>query len=157
MSDRVVIMNAGKVLQIGSPAAIYETPNSRFVAEFLGDTNVLRIARIIERDGDAIRLQIEGGAEVLCRDSTAGPTTEGMLAVFRPEQTVVHSSDPGPGAIKGRVVSTQFRSGLYRWQIALVGANVVLAQSSENRLAQSAADDPVWVTIEPGKVRFVHQ
>jgi ABC-type Fe3+/spermidine/putrescine transport system ATPase subunit len=157
MSDRVVIMSAGKVVQVGSPASIYDTPNSRFVAEFLGDTNVFRIMRIVERNADGMRLQMEGGAELLCTDATAGPIVEGMFAIFRPEQTIVHSTDPGPGAIAGKIVSTQFRSGLYRWQIALAGANAVLAQSTENRLAHSAIDDPVWVTIEPGKVRFVRQ
>ncbi|MER8435955.1 ABC transporter ATP-binding protein [Mesorhizobium sp. M1312] len=156
MSDRVVILNAGKVIQVGSPAAIYDMPNSRFVAEFLGDTNVLRIERLVDSDKGALLALTEGGAKI--RYSAAqGPVSEGMYAIFRPEQTLVHASDPGAGALHGTIASTQFRSGLYRWQIALGHSNTIIAQSTENRLGQCAVGDPAWVGVDPNKVRFVRQ
>ena len=46
MSDRVAVMRAGKVLQIGTPAEIYDRPTNRFVADFIGETNLLSATRI---------------------------------------------------------------------------------------------------------------
>jgi putative spermidine/putrescine transport system ATP-binding protein len=154
MSDRVVILNAGKVQQVGSPAAIYDMPNSRFVAEFLGDTNVLRVERLVAGDDGASLALTEGGARIRY---AVGPVSEGMFAIFRPEQTVVHASDPGGDALRGTIASTQFRSGLYRWQIVLGQGNQIIAQSTENRLRTCSVGDPAWLSVDADKVRFVQQ
>jgi putative spermidine/putrescine transport system ATP-binding protein len=154
MSDRVVILNAGKVLQIGSPAAVYDMPNSRFVAEFLGDTNVLRVERIVAGGDGASTVLTEGGAKIRYAGAQVG---EGMFAIFRPEQTLVHVSDPGGDALYGIIASTQFRSGLYRWQIVLGQGNTIVAQSTENRLRERSVGDPAWVSVDADKVRFVQQ
>ena len=46
MSDRIAVMNAGKILQLGTPEEIYERPTARFVADFIGDTNLIEARRI---------------------------------------------------------------------------------------------------------------
>ncbi|AZO22620.1 ABC transporter ATP-binding protein [Mesorhizobium sp. M1E.F.Ca.ET.045.02.1.1] len=153
MSDRVIIMNAGKILQSGTPEEIYEAPNSRFVSDFLGDTNTLQIERVLERKDGKSLVQTNAGIAIRLADSAH--MGEGAFAIFRPEQTIVHPADPG-GAFQGKVISSQFRSGLYRWQILLRGGNTLIAQSTENRLASSAGDT-AWVTIDPGKARIVSQ
>ena len=82
---------------------------------------------------------------------------EGSFAIFRPEQTLVHASDPGVDALHGTIASTQFRSGLYRWQIVLAQGNAIIAQSTENRLRECSVGDPAWVSVDADKVRFVQQ
>ncbi|MBK0328510.1 ABC transporter ATP-binding protein [Rhodobacteraceae bacterium F11138] len=57
MSDRIVVMSAGRVEQVGTPEEVYNTPASTFVANFLGASNILP-ARCIGRDPDKIRLQV---------------------------------------------------------------------------------------------------
>ena len=54
MSDRIAVMSKGKVLQIGRPVEIYERPNCRFVADFIGETNFLP-GVVQEISGDARR------------------------------------------------------------------------------------------------------
>lgn len=153
MSDRVIIMNAGKILQAGAPEEIYEAPNSRFVSDFLGDTNTLRIARVLDHANGTSLVQTDAGLAIRVANCT--DIGEGAFVIFRPEQTIVHSTDPG-GAFEGKVVSSQFRSGLHRWQIVLPSGNTLIAQSTENRLASSAGDT-AWITIDPGKARIVSQ
>lgn len=60
MSDRIMVMNEGKVVQVGSPKAIYETPATRFVAEFIGESNLFA-AKVLERtDAKHYRCDISG-------------------------------------------------------------------------------------------------
>ena len=62
MSDRIAVMDGGRLLQVGTPEEIYDRPRTRFVADFIGDTNLLRAASSTVRatarlaDGDPIRV-----------------------------------------------------------------------------------------------------
>lgn len=155
MSDRIAVMNEGKIAQVGSPGDVYEEPVSRFVAEFLGDANIIRIDRVVERKGDTMDVQVGGyrRLSVKSREDAA----EGMLAVFRPQQTRVHPSNPGGGALEGKLTSVQFNSGTYRWHIDLNGGNAIVAQASEDHLAGVEVEQSVWVVIDPLKTRLVTQ
>jgi spermidine/putrescine transport system ATP-binding protein len=86
MSDRVAVMNEGRVLQVGAPREIYERPTSRFVADFLGEANLL--------DAEAV----EGGARVagsIIRVADARSAGERATLCVRPEHVVVAESDEG--------------------------------------------------------------
>ena len=96
MSDRLVVMNAGRIEQLGSPRELYEHPATRFVANFIGTSNIL--TGRLERRGDAWALAGLGPDQrVLVAD--AGPVAQGEeveLAV-RPEKMVLRAEhDPPP-------------------------------------------------------------
>ncbi|MFL6183779.1 MAG: ABC transporter ATP-binding protein [Actinomycetes bacterium] len=96
MSDRLVVMNAGRIEQLGSPRELYEHPATRFVANFIGTSNIL--TGRLERKGDAWALAGLGPDQrVLVTD--AGETSQGQeveLAV-RPEKMVLRGEhDPPP-------------------------------------------------------------
>jgi spermidine/putrescine transport system ATP-binding protein len=120
MSDRLVVMNAGRIEQLGSPRELYEHPATRFVANFIGTSNI--ITGRLERRGDAWALAGMGPDQrVLVAD--AGDAREGQdveLAV-RPEKIVLRAEqDPPPPdrtALKVKVdevvylgTSTQYRT-----------------------------------------------
>lgn len=89
MSDRIAVMSAGHILQIGSPRDIYDRPASRFVAGFIGESNFLK-AKIIE-SGPPARVALAGGCEELIEmTDSSNPGSEVMLAV-RPENVQVSS------------------------------------------------------------------
>lgn len=87
MSDRIAVMSGGKILQIGSPVEIYEQPNCRFVAEFIGEMNFLEATRI---DAQTVGLK-SGDVYRFGRDLGSSSAT---LAI-RPERTVVTAVDAG--------------------------------------------------------------
>jgi spermidine/putrescine transport system ATP-binding protein len=96
MSDRLVVMNAGRIEQLGSPRELYEHPATRFVANFIGTSNIL--TGRLERKGDAWALAGLGPDQrVVVTD--AGETSQGQeveLAV-RPEKMVLRGEhDPPP-------------------------------------------------------------
>ena len=120
MSDRLVVMNAGRIEQLGSPRELYEHPATRFVANFIGTSNIL--TGRLERKGDAWALAGLGPDErVLVAD--VGPVAQGEkveLAV-RPEKMVLRAEhDPPPPdrcALRAKVTevvylgtSTQYRT-----------------------------------------------
>src|SRR5512143_1325376 len=63
MSDRIAVMSAGKVLQVGDSSSIYESPNSRFVADFIGDTNFIT-GRVHSQHGDTVSVELTSGVWV---------------------------------------------------------------------------------------------
>ncbi len=96
MSDRIAVMNAGKALQVGAPAEIYERPNSRFVADFIGETNFIP-GLVTSRDG-AITTVDCGKFRVIAQTDpqaaqTPGPGASVVVAV-RPEKIRLHLQPP---------------------------------------------------------------
>ncbi|MFL6296168.1 MAG: ABC transporter ATP-binding protein [Actinomycetes bacterium] len=108
MSDRLVVMNAGRIEQLGSPRELYEHPATRFVANFIGTSNIL--TGRLERKGDAWALAGLGPDQrVLVTD--AGETSQGQeveLAV-RPEKMVLRAEHepPPPDRCALRVTVTE--------------------------------------------------
>ena len=91
MSDRIAVMNQGKILQIGAPRDIYDHPAVRFVADFIGDTNFLE-AELLECDRESSLLKLAGGKTLSARGMAKNVDGKVHIAV-RPEQTHLVSDD----------------------------------------------------------------
>jgi spermidine/putrescine transport system ATP-binding protein len=96
MSDRLVVMNAGRIEQLGSPRELYEHPATRFVANFIGTSNIL--TGRLERRGDAWALAGFGPDErVLVTDAGQAPQGQEVELAVRPEKMVLRTeNDPPP-------------------------------------------------------------
>ena len=84
MSDRVAVMCAGRVEQIGTVDEIYYKPTTRFVATFIGETNIIE-AELLANRGEFVRCRLKGGLEL---DVRAGPIADGGQApvIFAPRE-----------------------------------------------------------------------
>ena len=114
LSDRVVVMASGKILQVGSPEMIYWRPESRAVAAFFGAPNLLdaHVRGCRPNGGAAFVLDIEGqGFAGICHAATAMPAGATVTVVVRPESLSVGPASAGNGAMSwsGRVVESIFR------------------------------------------------
>ncbi|WP_369392180.1 ABC transporter ATP-binding protein [Streptomyces sp. CG1] len=97
MADTVAVMNAGRVEQLGSPADLYENPNTTFVANFLGTSNLIE-AEVDTKNGDDIVLKAGGGKLVLPESRCSAPAKAGgkVLVGIRPEKiSLTHTDDAG--------------------------------------------------------------
>ena len=85
MSDRIAVMNKGKVLQVGTPTEIYERPNCRFVADFIGETNFID-GLVIGRDGNYTVIETPDGLRF--RGLATRPLSDGTAVTYsiRPEK-----------------------------------------------------------------------
>ncbi|WP_418627004.1 spermidine/putrescine ABC transporter ATP-binding protein [Anaerosinus sp.] len=108
MSDTIVIMNGGRIQQIGHPEDIYNEPKNPFVADFIGESNII--------DGKMIKdgLTFFAGREFVCVDS-GFQENEAVDIVVRPEDIQV--VDQGSGMLVGRVESVTFKGVHYEMMI----------------------------------------
>jgi spermidine/putrescine transport system ATP-binding protein len=86
MADRIAVMDHGKVLQVGTPEEIYETPANQFVADFIGETNFMR-GTLIKKEGDTgtVRIDDQVSFKATLGDDTI-PLDTGVSIAIRPER-----------------------------------------------------------------------
>jgi len=98
MSDRIAVMNEGKVLQIGPPEEIYELPGTRFVADFIGETNFLG-GTVDEINGESIVVSLDVQSVVKARCNVSVQKGQTVSVVIRPEKFKLRET----GLVKGKV------------------------------------------------------
>jgi iron(III) transport system ATP-binding protein len=149
MSDRILVMNGGRILREGTPEEVYRQPRVRFVAEFLGQCNFLTGAVSTGPDGDAVLTTPEFSQGIAVPGRHDGPS--GTIAV-RPEDIEISSGVqldvPGAGT-EATVLHASYLGDHYHYQVA-VGA-VRLSVRSQRPLAR----EPVRLRIPPGVATFV--
>jgi spermidine/putrescine transport system ATP-binding protein len=102
MSDRIAVMHKGVVLQIGKPQEIYERPASKYVADFIGETNFID-GVVKKQNGSTVEVEIEG-AGVVCIESSRTFTNGQQVSVaVRPEKLRLNTEIPDGNNLRGRV------------------------------------------------------
>jgi spermidine/putrescine transport system ATP-binding protein len=143
MSDRIAVMHAGRVEQLGTPEELYERPASRFVADFIGTTNLLH--GLVEPDG-AIRLSSGDLARAAHDGLPTGTTVE--ISV-RPEAITLVPPD-AIGAIRGSVIQAAYLGTNVNYQVRTAGGLVlsVLAPKTGVRLPVGSEVAVSWSLSE---------
>jgi spermidine/putrescine transport system ATP-binding protein len=125
MSDRIAVMNLGHVEQAGAPQAVYEEPQTLFVADFLGVSNLIG-AQANGREGNCCRLQI--GERSLTAEQGAIDTRGTVKAMIRPERVRVEPQNtPGDNRLPGMVEHAVFLGSFRELRVRLPGGDVVKA------------------------------
>ena len=113
LSDRIIVMEAGQVAQDGAPADIYSRPVSPYVADFIGETNLLRV------EAAGLGAVLIAGSRMAASPSQHGP---GTLTV-RPENVRVEEARPlagdGMGGVAGQVTDVSFLGAFHRVTVRL--------------------------------------
>lgn len=148
MSDRIVVMDHGRVRQIGTPEEVYQQPADLFVADFVGTVNVLEGRAVSHRDG-VVQVWLEGLGEPLVLPGGTGATGDVRLAV-RPEQVVVHPPGmvPAVNAVTAKVLSESYLGDHYRYVVGLGAAELVVRS-----LARVSHGTELTVELPPGVLR----
>lgn len=120
MSDRIAVMSEGRVEQIGTPAEIYNAPQSRFVADFIGDANVLKCRPRAGQDAwelvDGTAIDPPPGAQEAC------------TVALRPERIAIQPAAGGAKGILGTIENVNFLGGaiLYRVRMGASGQRILV-------------------------------
>jgi iron(III) transport system ATP-binding protein len=139
LSDRIAVMNAGQVEQVGTPEDIYARPASLFVAGFVGQVNALP-ARVVGRSGESVVVEALGQ-----RVSVASQRcpADDVLALVRPEALrVVAATSSGPA---GTVEENEYRGDRIEYRIRIGGMLVVAVEPALGRRGRVATGDRVGV------------
>ena len=156
MSDRVSVMNAGRIEQIAPPQDLYDHPANRFVASFLGEANLLDLSAIaVEPDGS---LRLDAGET---RPLRAPPQTHalGSCCMVRPEKMLalpVGADPAGLNAIDATVREVVFLGEMMRYGLETAsGHMLVVKQPHRAGNALLAVSDPAVVVWAPEDTRLV--
>ncbi len=152
LSDRIAVMNAGKIEQVGAPSEIYEGPRSSFVAAFIGDTNFLkgRVAQLLE-SGEAV-LEIEGFAPVRCPVHGRMRVGDDVYLSIRPEKFQIAHRQPNPdgsyNVTTGTVEDVIYLGSHTRFRIRVHESCITVLQQQNRFLHDDkpiTSNDKVWV------------
>jgi putative spermidine/putrescine transport system ATP-binding protein len=144
LSDRICLMNGGRIEQVGTPQEIYQRPRNTFVADFIGISNVLR-GRVSACGG---RLVTPDGELAV---SPATPGQSGAL-VIRPEHVTIAAA--GPDGLAGTVIETVYAGAETRLLVALASGTVITVRRSGGQWSPDVGE-AVAVTWEHDRARFL--
>ncbi len=156
MSDRIAVMSKGNVLQVESPMRLYESPNCRFVADFIGTMNFFEGRLRGVQDGIAL---VDAGplGEIKARVEKEPPAGEVVVAI-RPEKLKIAFEEPGEAAnmVAGNLGPSAYLGDRSHFYVNLPGREQPVAVASQNveRLSSGTfeASRPVWLTWAPEAV-----
>jgi spermidine/putrescine transport system ATP-binding protein len=144
MSDRIAVMRAGRIEQLGTGEQVYHAPRTAYVADFLGESNLLR-ARVTGSGGASIELEAADGWKIAAVMSTPGPAREGEQRTIsmRPEKIrIVNGPAETENSFWGRVVERTFLGAT---------ARLVVETSSGGRFTVFLADGDASGSAAIGK------
>ncbi len=149
ISDRIVVMNQGRIEQAATPAELYDRPATRFVAGFIGAMNLVP-GRVVGRDAGGVVVEAAGMTLPLPPDAGPAPATGAATLVgIRPEDLAVAPSS-APGMTRAVVEGTVFHGRSLRVHLRPAGADPVMADVPRAAGAHLKAGDPVFVGLRPG-------
>lgn len=134
MANRIAVMNGGQILQYGSPRQIYDYPESRFVADFIGRVNFLN-AKIIDYEphNNIITLQLEHFTQNVRLKNPEYNTLDAEIQLaLRPEELLLTLTEPdnGDNYITGKISEISFAGSEYIYYITLAGEQLITVTSS---------------------------
>lgn len=157
LADRLVVLEAGRVTQTGTPEALRRAPRTRYAAELVG-VNLFRGR--LEREDDAGRLRLEGGGElVVAWPEGAGDAAHDVVAVLRPSHVALHVEAPKGGSARnvlpGRISEVAREGGRARVRVDSLPplvAEVTLESVASLDLAEGRS---VWASFKAVEVELV--
>src|SRR5260370_21447947 len=153
LSDRIVVMADGQILQVGSPREIYDEPADVRVARFLGRTNLFD-ARIVDKGAPIAQVKIDGIEQLLrCRVSPESmPNMAGSLSVRR-EAVSVRPAGTQELGLPGRVRSAIYLGNVSQLHVALDVGKTIEVQQMDREVWN--VGDAVSVAFDPDRCYFI--
>jgi spermidine/putrescine ABC transporter ATP-binding subunit len=151
LSDRIAVMSSGKVLQIARSDDLYENPNCREVAEFIGNMNLFE-GKVVAFAKDSVTVDTAAGRFIAYADKTLEPGMPVYLAV-RPEKLMLSAEKPGTGlnAVRGRIMAQTYLGDRRQFliEIKAQAKPITVSQQISGAKAQAPTNDEIWVAWSP--------
>ncbi|HEX7907212.1 MAG TPA: ABC transporter ATP-binding protein [Paraburkholderia sp.] len=161
MSDRIVVMSHGRILQTGAPREVYDHPRNRFVAEFLGAANIFA-CRVSARSAHTMTVTTSPvGAEPGVELTLALPQSlqrdlpNALEVAVRPEKIALNAPKPGHLQFRGRIVQHVFRGSQHSYELDVPGLGpgiYACQQAFSTDHAGHARGEAVTVSFAPHDV-----
>jgi spermidine/putrescine transport system ATP-binding protein len=156
MSDRIAVMEAGRILQIGRPRQIYNHPVERFVADFMGSTNFLSV-EVLSIEGRQAQLRLCSGREVSVKLPDGMVTDGRVTAVVRPEYSQLIADHSGKGDLHGVLENIVYFGTDTNYHIRLPDETTFVTRS-QNQLEDTEAfkvGQSVSIAFKPNSLQVL--
>ncbi|QDY90013.1 ABC transporter ATP-binding protein [Arthrobacter sp. UKPF54-2] len=155
LADRIALLQGGKIVQIGGPREMYETPASASIAHFLGVSNVMDCESVPAPDGSATA-KVAGHGLTIHSAQRAATAPQHMKVCMRAEDLQISSRPTtAPNAWQGKVMVAGFQGNDVRYAVELEGGLELDALGTIKRGEQHEVGDSVWVSIDPSQVQIL--
>lgn len=150
VASRVAVMDHGQIVQVSTPDVIYEAPNSTYVADFIGDVNL--ISGKADPQDDKLHMHwAEGQPTVVGSPLDGAAKGQDVHYAIRPEKVSISAEKPENAAntIQGEVHDIAYLGNISTYHVKLAGGQIIKAQSANNRRISRRAftwEDKVWLS-----------
>jgi ABC-type Fe3+/spermidine/putrescine transport system ATPase subunit len=149
VSDRIAVMKKGKIVQVGTPQELYMHPNSLFVANFIGESNLLE-GVIANSERDKLIIELRGGIKVQALGQ--GAKEDRVILVIRPEVLTIERKETKiKNTLKGVVNKTTFEGTFIRYVIELESQDFVIVSRPSLTEKWFEVGERITLSFEPEK------
>ncbi len=150
MSDRIVIMNDGQIEQIGTPSEIYELPATRFVADFIGETNIIE-GKIAQTQAEFTVVKYKG-QEVFIPTMKRLKENDAVCLSIRPEHSKIYTNkDQLPFYLKGKLMDKIYIGSTTKLIVNISDETNLIINQSNGVLNEITENSEVYVSWDPAK------
>jgi ABC-type Fe3+/spermidine/putrescine transport system ATPase subunit len=158
MSDRIALMNKGAIVQVGAAEELYERPANRFVAEFIGESNVIegRVEPAGQANDDGWFVTPEGARFPVALEHCEAPAGQPSLLVLRPEKLSLGPAEHSDRGMPGRVAELVYVGDFTRYRIEVdTGLRLTVKVQNNRSAARARPGDHVRVVLDPADARIL--
>lgn len=149
ISDRVVVMKMGRIVEEGAPIDLYTQPKNLFTANFVGEANFL-VGEVVKASEKNVLVELEEGPEIRA-EASGQRMGDRVVTAFRPEFVNVEMN--GVNRLKGRMVDVLYSGSTVRILVKLRNGKIVVAkQMLHSEAATIHVDDDITLSIPPQRI-----
>ena len=150
VASRVAVMDHGKLIQIATPDAIYETPNSTYVADFIGDVNIIRSTSTPTETGITLAWA-DAQTDLTAKTEHSFNKGDTAYLAIRPEKIAITADEPKgrDNAVQGKVLDIAYLGNISTYHVELPGGQIIKAQTANtDRISRRdfTWEQPVWLS-----------
>jgi multiple sugar transport system ATP-binding protein len=151
MGDRIAVMNAGRIVQLDSPLAVYDNPADTFVGGFVGTPPMNFLAAQVSADGGVPVVSMSGGSFPLAHDAAGTLVGQKLILGIRAEAIVVEP-DAGDGLVKATVIVVE-PLGSHNLLTVKTGEDILKVSTPPHLFPEP--DSSVWLRLETHRIRWM--
>lgn len=152
VASRIAVMDHGKMIQVDTPDKVYEAPNSVYVADFIGDVDIIQGTARPQGNGTLAISWAEGQPDIVAATGEAVAAGSKVHFAIRPEKVAISAERPADRAnvIEGTVHDIAYLGNISTYKVELAGGRMIKAQmTNDRRIARRdiSWDDKVWLSF----------
>ena len=152
VASRVAVMDEGRIMQVATPAVIYEQPNSVYVADFIGDVNIIEGAATPHPQADGYSVAwAEGQPQFHAKTNRSFAPGQKCFLALRPEKVAISAEPPEEAAnrIQGKIIDIAYLGNISTYHVRLPNGTMMKAQTANTRRLSRRSltwEDAVWLS-----------